>query len=395
MKSSMFQGQYIFSQIIEFIPRREFDKFVKQYNGNQRIRNFDCRDQLLAMMFGQLTNLRSLRGIVLCLNAHAGLLYHLGFKTEQFTLSTLSRANENRDWRIYQNLAQLLIGKARKLYANDNDFEIELQGAVYALDSTVIELCLATFKWTYFELGKSAVKIHMQLDLRGNIPSFFLITRAKTHDINFLDVLGFEAGAFYVMDRGYFDFERLWKINQAKAYFIIRAKSSISWERLYSKKVNRSTGLRCDQIIKLKNFYSQKHYPEKLRRVKYYDAATNRYYIYLTNNFKLDAQKVADLYKHRWQIELFFKWIKQHLKIEVFWGYSANAVKTQICVALCAFLLVAIMKKKLNINRNLYEILQILSVSQFEKTPINTLLSEFDLQTFENQAQKRLFSLDY
>jgi len=385
----MFQGQYIFSQIIEFIPRRELDKFVKQYNGNQRIRNFDCRDQLLAMMFGQLTNLRSLRGIVLCLNAHASLLYHLGFKTKQLTLSTLSRANEKRDWRIYQSLAQLLIGKARKLYINDNDFEIELQGAVYALDSTVIDLCLTTFKWAYFELGKSAVKIHTQLDLKGNIPSFFLITGAKTHDINFLDVLEFEAGAFYIMDRGYFDFERLWKIHQAKAYFVIRAKKSISWKRVYSGLVNRSTGLRCDQTIKLKNFYAKKHYQEKLRRVKYYDAQTNRYYVYLTNNFETEAIKIADIYKHRWQIELFFKWIKQHLKIEVFWGYSVNAVKTQICVALCAFLLVAIMKKKLNINRNLYEILQILSVSQFEKTPVNIILSEMELHNFNEHFLKQ------
>src|SRR3989338_2904537 len=216
----MHQGKHVFSQIVDFVPRHEFDKCVKRYGGNSRVRNLDCRDQFFALTFGQLTNLRSLRGIVLCLNAHASLLYHLGFKAEQFTLSTLSRANENRDWRIYQNLAQLLIGKARKLYANDNDFEIELQGAVYALDSTVIELCLATFKWAYFELGKSAVKIHTQLDLRGNIPSFFLITKAKTHDINFLDVLEFERGAFYIMDRGYFDFERLWKINQAESYFI-------------------------------------------------------------------------------------------------------------------------------------------------------------------------------
>ena len=386
----MHQGKYIFAQIIEFIAQYDFDKCVKRYGGNNRVRTLSCRDQFLALAFGQLTNLRSLRGIVLCLNAHSNLLYHLGFKIDNFMLSTLARANENRSWQIYRDLAQILIELARKLYINDNDFKIELDGAVYALDSTVIELCLATFKWTYFELGKSAVKIHMQLDLRGNIPSFFLITQAKTHDINFLDVLEFEAGAFYVMDRGYFDFERLWKINQAKAYFIIRAKSSISWERIYSKKVNRSTGLRCDQIIKLKNFYSRKHYPEKLRRVKYYDAATNRYYVYLTNNFKIDAKIIADLYKHRWQIELFFKWIKQHLKIEVFWGYSANAVKTQICIALCAFLLVAVMKKKLGIKRNLYEILQILSVSQFEKTPVDTILSGTELQNFNEQAKKQL-----
>ena len=391
----MHQGKYIFSQIIEYINQYEFDNCVKRYGGNRRVRNFDCRDQLLALIFGQLTNLRSLRGIVLCLNAHSNLLYHFGFKTKYFTLSTLSRANENRDWRIYQALAQRLIEKARNLYAENNDFKIELDGAVYALDSTVIELCLATFKWAYFELGKSAVKIHTQLDLRGNIPSFFLITKAKTHDVNFLDILEFEAGAFYIMDRGYFDFERLWEINQAKAYFVIRAKKSVSCERMYSAGVNRSTGLRYDQIIKLNNFYSKKHYPEKLRRVKYYDVKTNKYYIYLTNNFKIDAKKVADLYKHRWQIELFFKWIKQHLKIEVFWGYSANAVKTQISIALCAFLLAAIMKKKLNINRDLYEILQILSVSQFEKTPINTMLSETELQNLNERAEKQLKLFNY
>jgi IS4 transposase len=245
------------------------------------------------------------------------------------------------------------------------------------------------------ELEKSAVKIHTQLDLRGNIPSFFLITEAKTHDVNFLDVLEFEAGAFYIMDRGYFDFERLFKIHTAKAFFVIRAKSSISWTRLYSRVIDRSIGLRCDQIIKLNNFYSRKHFPGKLRRVKYYDQTTNQYYIYLTNNFNLHALQVADLYKHRWQIELFFKWIKQHLKIEVFWGRSINAVKTQICVAICSFLLVAIMKKELKIQRDLYEILQILSLSQFEKTPINTLVSEFAPQSFVEQAQKRLFSLDY
>lgn len=390
----MHKGKYIFAQIVEFLPRREFDSLVEQYQGNLRVRILNCRDQLLALAFGQLANLRSLRGIVLCLNAHSNLLYHLGFKSNNFTLSTLSRANENRDWKIYENLVRILIEKARRLYSADNEFSIEIEGAVYALDSTVIELCLSLFKWAYFELGKSAVKIHTQLDLRGNIPSFFLITEAKKHDINFLDVLEFEVGAIYVMDRGYFDFKRLFKIHGAKAFFVIRAKKSISWERMYSKKVDRKTGVRCDQIIKLKNFYAKKHYTEKLRRVKYYDAETNRYYVYLTNNLEIDAKTVADLYKHRWQIELFFKWIKQHLKIEVFWGYSANAVKTQICVALCAFLLVAIMKKKLNINRNLYEILQILSVSLFEKVPINIMLSEARLQNFNEQSleQPSLFT---
>jgi hypothetical protein len=385
----MHHGKYVFAQIIEFIPHREFDKFVKQYDGNLRIRNLDCRDQLLAMMFGQLTNLRSLRGITICLNAHTNLLYHLGFKSNNFVLSTLTRANENRDWQIYYDLAQLLIAKTRKLYLTDNDFKIELDGAVYALDSTIIELCFNTFKWAHYKQENSAVKIHTQLDLRGNIPSFFYITEAKIHDVNFLDLLEFEVGAFYIMDRGYFDFKRLNEINQQKAFFVIRAKKNLSFERMYSQEVDQSVGLRCDQIIKLNTFYAQKNYSDKLRRIKYYDQETDKHYIYLTNNFELDAKKVADLYKHRWQIELFFKWIKQHLRIETFFGTSANAVKTQICIALCTFLTVAILKKQLGINRDLYEILQILSISQFEKTPINTLLSEVDLQRSTDQPQKQ------
>ena len=391
----MFQGKYVFSQIVEFIDYYEFEKIVRKYSGNKRIHNFDCRDQLLTLIFGQLTNLKSLHGIVLCLNAHGNLLYHLGFKSKKFTLSTLSRANENRDFRIYENLAQLLIRQARELYSDDNEFKVELEGAVYAIDSTVINLCLHFFKWANFKSTKSAIKVHTQLDLRGNIPSFFLITTGKIHDVNFLDVLEFEAGAFYIMDRGYFDFERLFKINKQKAFFIIRAKRGIRFKRINSRKVNTENGLRCDQTVKLESYYSKKHYPEKLRRIKFYDTTNDKHYIWLTNNFSLEAKIIADLYKHRWQIELFFKWIKQHLRIEMFWGHSRNAVKVQICIALCTFLLTAIVKKKLNINRNLYEILQILSVSQFEKIPINTLLSEFELQDSEEQAQKRLFLLDF
>jgi len=391
----MHQGKHVFAQIMEFIPRHDFDKFVLRYNGNKKIRKLTCHDQFLAMIFGQLTNLSSLTAIVLCLNAHREKLYHLGFRIKKLTLSTLTRANENRNWKIYLDLTQLLIEKARKLYINDHDFKIEIDGSVYALDSTVIELCLSTFKWAHFELGKSAVKIHTQLDLKGNIPAFFVITEAKTHDINFLDILEFEADAFYIMDRGYFDFKRLFKINSAKAFFVIRAKKSISWKRIYSREVDRTLGLRCDQIIKLKNFYAKKHYPEKLRRVKYYDQETDQHYVYLTNNFELDAKAVADLYKNRWQIELFFKWIKQHLHIEIFWGHSANAVKIQICIAICTFLLVAILKKELKIKRDLYEILQILSVSQFEKMPINTLVSESDLQMFSDQVQKQACLFDF
>lgn len=391
----MHQGKQVFAQITEFIPRHDFDKFVKRYGGNSKVRRLTCHDQFLAMLFGQLANLSSLSGIVLCLNAHREKLYHLGFRIKKLTLSTLTRANEKRDWKIYLDLTQLLIKKARKLYMKDNNFPIELDGSVYALDSTVIELCLTNFKWAYFELGKSAVKIHTQLDLKGNIPAFFVITEAKAHDINFLDILEFEAGAFYIMDRGYFDFERLFKIHVAKAFFVIRSKKSISWERLYSHKVDQDCGLRCDQTIKLKSFYGKKHYPEKLRRVKYYDRETDRSYVYLTNNFELDAKIIADLYKNRWQIELFFKWIKQHLHIEIFWGHSANAVKTQICIAVCAFLLVAILKKELGIERDLYEILQILSISQFEKRPINTLVSESDLQIFDDQLRKQACLFDF
>lgn len=386
----MFQNRYIFSQIVDFISDYELGKCVKKYCGDKRIKRFSCRDQFFSLLFGQLTNLKSLRGIVLCLNAHPSQLYHLGFKTKKFTLSTMSRANQFRDWRIWREFTEYLIGVTRHLYARDNDFAIELKNSVYVLDSTVIDLCLATFKWAYFELQKSAVKIHTQLDLRGNIPSFFLITKAKTHDVNFLDSLIFEKDAIYIMDRGYFHFERLFVINQNKAYFIIRAKDSLSFQKLSSRVVDKGTGLRCDQTIMLKHFYSRKHYPGELRRVKYYDRETDMHYVYLTNNFEIDAKTIADLYKHRWQIELFFKWIKQHLKIQVFWGYSFNAVKTQICIAISTFLIVAIIKKQLKIKRNLYEILQILQVTQFEKIAINTLISQNTLYISERNHQKEL-----
>lgn len=383
----MNQDRYVFSQIVDFISDYELDKCVQKYSGNKYTYNLSCRDQFLALMFGQLTNLNSLRGIALCLNAHPNQLYHLGFKTKKFTLSTLSRANRNRDWRMWQDFTEYLIARARKLYANDNDFAIDLKNTVYALDSTIIDLCLATFKWAYFELKKSAVKIHTQLDLKGNIPSFFLITKAKTHDVNFLDVMTFEADAIYIMDRGYFHFERLYTIHKNKSFFIVRAKDSLSFQKISSRVVLKDIGLKCDQTIKLKHFYSQKHYPEKLRRVKYYDSVTNTYYVYLTNNFEISAKTVADLYKHRWQIELFFKWIKQHLKIQVFWGYSFNAVKTQICIAISTFLLVAIAKKQLKVKLDLYEILQILQVSQFEKTALSSLISTAELHIEKNDRQ--------
>jgi len=386
----MNKERYIFSQIIDFVSHYEFDKCVNRYSGNKKVKKIDCRDQFLALIFGQLTSLKSLRGIILCLNAHSKSLYHLGFKTRHFTLSTLSRANQFRDWRIYRDFTEHLIVRARQLYTKDNDFSIDLKNSIYVLDSTVIDLCLATFKWAYFELQKSAVKVNTQLDLKGNIPSFFLITKAKTHDVNFLDKLVYEKDAVYIMDRGYLDFNRLYTIYQQAAFFIVRAKASLSFQKIHSNKVDKNIGLRCDQTIKLKHFYSHKNYPEKLRRIKYFDKETNKYYVYLTNNFQIPAKTIAELYKHRWQIELFFKWMKQHLKIQVFWGYSFNAVKTQICIAISTFLLVAIMKKQMNIKRNLYEILQILQVSQFEKIPIFTLISKAELQILENIQQEQL-----
>ena len=386
----MYTDRYIFSQITDNISYYEFNSFVQKYQGDKHVRHLSCRDQFLSLMFGQLTGLQSLRGIVLCLNAHNNQLYHLGFRSKKFNLSTLSRANQFRDWRIWRDFTEHLIKRARNLYSKENDFSIELKHTVYALDSTIIDLCLATFKWAYFELKKSAVKIHTQLDLKGNIPSFFLITKAKTHDVNFLDNIKYETDAIYIMDRGYFDFQRLHIIHEQHAFFIIRAKNSLSFQRLYSHVICKNTGLRCDQTIRLKHFYAQKRYPENLRRIKYYDALTDKHYIYLTNNFDIPAETIADLYRHRWQIELFFKWMKQHLKIQVFWGYSFNAVKTQICIAIATFLLVAIMKKELNIKRDLYEILQILSVSQFEKTALGSLLNDAVLQESKPDPQEPL-----
>lgn len=391
----MNKDRYIFSQIADLLPRHEFDRCVKRYNGNKNTYNLSCHDQFLALMFGQLTHINSLRGIILCLNAHQNALYHLGFRTKKFTLSTLARANQNRDWRIWQDFTNHLIIKARGLYINDNDFSIDLKNSIYALDSTIIDLCLATFKWAYFELQKSAVKIHTQLDLKGNIPSFFLITKAKVHDVNFLDTIEFERDAIYIMDRGYLHFKRLHIIHTQQAFFVVRSKQSLSFKRLHSRPVDRTTGLRCDQTIILKHFYSHKDYTDKLRRVKYFDSETNTTYVYLTNNFDIPAQTIADLYKHRWQIELFFKWIKQHLKIQVFWGYSFNAVKTQICIAISSFLIVAIAKKQLNVKQNLYEILQILQVSQFEKTALQSLISSTTVHFEENETKKQLKLADF
>jgi hypothetical protein len=345
------------------------------------------------MCFAQLSYRESLRDIEACLNAQPNKLYHMGIKGN-VTISNLSRANENRDWRIYAEFAQLLISKARVIYNDDQDFTIELDNIIYALDSTTIDLCLSLFPWAEFRKNKGAIKLHTLLDLRGSIPTFIEITNGLVHDVNILDTLIPEPGSYYIMDRGYLDFARLFKLKQNFAFFIVRAKKNLKFRRLYSKKIDKTSGLRCDQIIKLTGYKSSKYYPDKLRRVKYYDSETNKYLTFLTNNFEISALIVANLYHSRWKIELFFKWIKQHLRIKAFFGTSPNAVKTQIWIAISIYVLVAIIKKTLKIEKNLYTILQILSVSLFEKVPIYQLLTNSESQNsdIDNCNQLYLFN---
>lgn len=385
----MNEGKYIFAQINSFISKYEFNKCVARYNGNYKVKEFTCWYQFLCMSFGQITYRESLRDIITCLEAQRSKAYHSGIQIK-VARSTLAKANERRDWRIYADFARYLIKEARKLYVDDEEFKLELDNTVYALDATTIDLCLSVFKWAKFRECKAAIKLHTLLDLKGSIPTFVHITDGLVHEVNILDLLEFEAGAFYVMDRGYVDYERLYKIKQAFAFFVIRAKDNLKFKRLYSNKVDRTTGIICDQIIRLTTYLSEKAYPDKLRRIKFYDKENDQRYIYLTNNFEVNAQTIAELYKNRWKIELFFKWIKQHLKIKVFWGESANAVKTQVWVAIATYVLVAIMKKKLKLEQSLYEILQILSISVFDKAPINQLFERGDIQKYEYQNPNQL-----
>ena len=369
----MNQGQYIFSQIMDFLPKKKFDRCVELYEGNRRMRSFSCFDQFLCMAFAQLTYRESLRDIECCLRAMQKKLYHIGIRGN-VSRSTLADANENRDWRIYCDFAQILIQEARRLYAND-DFGLELKETVYALDASTIDLCLSVFPWARFRRSKAAIKLHTLLDLRGNIPSFISITDGKVHDVNVLDELIPEPGSIYVMDRGYLDFDRLYRLHQNHAFFVIRRKVNTRFRRIYSAEIDKTTGLKCDQAIILTGFYTQKSYSEKLRRVKYYDEENEKRLDFLTNNFSLPAITIANLYKCRWQVELFFKWIKQHLRIKAFYGTSENAVKSQIWIAISVYVLVAIIKKRLIIEQSLYTILQILSVSIFEKMPIYQALT--------------------
>jgi hypothetical protein len=366
-------GRTVFAQIMDFTPSFQFHQCVDRYNGNCKVKTFTCLDQFLCMAFAQLTYRESLRDIEACLRVAKSKLYHMGIRST-VSRNNLAHANEYRDWRIYADFAQVLIKIARELYAND-DFGLELKQAVYAFDSTTIDLCLVLFPWAKFRKTKAAVKLHTLLDLRGNIPVVISITNGKINDVNALDDLVFELGAIYILDRGYVDFARLYRIHQSLAFFVTRAKSNFVFKRLYSQPVDKSTGVRSDQIIMVTGFYALKDYPEKLRRIRYYDVETKKRFVYLTNNFVLPAIVIAKLYKCRWQVELFFKWIKQHLRIKAFYGTSENAVKTQIWIAISVYVLVAIVKKKLKLDRSLYTILQILSVTQFEKTPILQVLS--------------------
>ncbi len=371
-------GRTVFAQLMEFFPSYEFRKCVERYNGNYKVKSFTCLDQFLCMAFAQLTYRESLRDIEACLRGAKPKLYHMGIRSK-VSRNTIAHANETRDWRIYADFAQVLIKIARELYAEE-DFGLELDQTVYAFDSTILDLCLSVFPWAKFRSGKAGIKLHTLLDLKGNIPVIICITPAIIHDVNILDDLLFEAGAIYVFDRAYVDFARLYQIHQSRAFFLSRAKSNFVFKRLYSQPVDKSTGVRADQIIMVTGFYTLKDYPEKLRRIRYFDTTTKKRFVFLTNNFDLPAITIAQLYKCRWQVELFFKWIKQHLRIKAFYGTSENAVKAQIWIAISIYILVAIVKKRLKIERSLYTILQILSVSLFEKTPILQVLSTADYE---------------
>jgi len=386
-------GKTVFAQIMDFLPLHQFRKCVNRYQGNYKVQKFSCHEQLLCMAFAQLTYRESLRDIEVCLRSMQTKLYHIGIRGK-VSRSTLADANERRDWHIYADFAQILIHTARKLYA-DEPFAVELEQIVYALDATTIKLCLSLFPWSHFRLKQGAIKIHTLMDLKGSIPSFIRITPAKISDVKILDELIPEAGSFYILDRGYLDFSRLFILHQALAFFIVRNKSKVRFRRLYSHPVDTSTGLRSDQTVVPIIPKAINDYPEKLRRIRFYDSEHKRYFIFLTNNFLLPALTVAQLYKCRWQIELFFKWIKQHLRIKAFYGTSENAVKIQIWIAISMYVLVAIIKKRLHLNMSLYTILQIFSVTIFEKVPLLQLLTDYEykIQRTVSDNQLTLFDL--
>ena len=389
----MYSGKMIFSQLMDFLPLHHFRRCVEKYNGNHYVKSFSCLDQFLCMAFAQLSYRESLRDIESCLRAMTNKLYHMGIKNK-IARTTLADANEKRDWRIYADFAQVLINIAKDLYV-DEEFGVELEQTVYALDASTIDLCLSLFPWARFRKTKGAIKLHTLLDLRGNIPTFISITDGKVHDVKVLDELLPEPGSFYIMDRAYLDFGRLYALNQFMGFFVIRSKSNTKFRRLYSHEIDKSTGLRCDQTIVLTGRDSAKDYPDKLRRVKFFDENTEKTFSFLTNNFMVPALVIAELYKCRWQVELFFKWIKQHLRIKAFYGTSENAVKTQIWIAVSVYVLVAILKKQLKLeDLSLYTILQILSVTLFEKSLLLHMLTatEYNNQATYGPKQLNLFN---
>ena len=387
----MNKGKYVFSQLTEFLPRRIFDRLVAKHNGNKYVKHFTCWNQLLCMVFGQLTTRDSLRDLITVIEAHSPKSYHLGFG-KSVTRSNLAKANEKRNSKIFEEFAYCLIDIARRKRSND-DFVVK--GKVYAFDSSTIDLCLSVFWWAKFRKTKGGIKLHTLFDITTQIPAFIHITAATVNDMNAMDVIPYEAGAHYVFDRGYVDYQRLHKIARLQAYFVVRAKSNLKFRRIYSKKTDRSTGVLCDQLGKLTGFYVSKDYPDKLRRVKFHDQETGRTFVFLTNNNELSALEIALLYKNRWQVELFFKWIKQHLKIKSFWGTSENAVRIQIYTAIITYCLVAIVGHELKIERSTYEILQVLGISLLDKTPVNELFTNVDYNNIKeleyNQLKISLF----
>jgi hypothetical protein len=384
----MNQGKYVFTQIATFLPQRVFDRIVKEYNGNYRVRHFTCWNQMMAMMFGQLSNRDSLRDLVLTINAHPSKLYHMGFG-KSISKSNLALANEQRLFEIYEAFAYHLIGEARKICLKIG-IEFSFSDAVYAFDSTTIDLCLNTFCWATFRRAKGAVKIHTQYDIRTSIPVFMEVTPASVHDVNAMDLITYEKGSFYIFDRGYLDYERLYFIHRALSFFVIRAKNNLKFNRMYSNKIDKNTSVKYDQIGELTGFYSLQGYPEKIRKIKFYDADQNRTLIFLTNNLILPPEEIAKLYKNRWKIELFFKWIKQHLRITEFWGRTENAVKTQVYIAVITYTLIAIIKQKLKTNYSTYETLQILGASLLDKTSIQDLLKKPYDQEIKEQLYNQL-----
>jgi len=388
----MNSGKTVFSQIMDFLPMNEFRKCVKRYQGDYKIQKFSCLDQFLCMAFAQLTYRESLRDIESCLRSMKNKTYHMGIRS-QVSRPTLARANQNRDWRIYSDFAQILINKARKLYANDS-FGLDLNETVYALDSSTIDLCLSLFPWAHFRKRKGAIKLHTLLDLRGPIPAFIEVTDGSVHDVNILDELTIEPGAFYIIDRAYIDFERLYRLKEQSGFFVTRTKKNFQCRRIYSHPVDKSLGLICDQTVRLTGFYAQQHYPENLRRIRYFDSETQNHLTFLTNNFELPAITITQLYKCRWQVELFFKWIKQHLRIKAFYGTSKNAVKTQVWIAIAIYVLIAIIKKQLRIEHSLYTMLQVLSVTIFEKMPILQVFAMLDPEKETGDSHNQLFLFD-